>query len=276
MSLEDHSFFYRHFRWWFFYIFIFVSTHICLTSIGAFFHFLLDHEISLVEGWLHKNGWELAVTSKVFSLWIFHRFLQVRLYNPKPIRQFVKKEWRWPDQRLIVAIVFVCISLVYLGKPIYQAQNQSFLWYQFITFFCFGLWFLADYFTIAILQDLFPITIKKSKRYQLAFYVLGFCISFRLIVPDYFGTVVLMHLHFISILLITGKNFQSWGNALFYLCLLAAPAAAILGIDPIWGADYSPFKLTRIPHTAFLITIWVLSLAYYRYRHRWRWPILSK
>ena len=41
------------------YLTIYVATVLILSSIGAFFHFLLDHEISIVEAWLHNNKWEI-------------------------------------------------------------------------------------------------------------------------------------------------------------------------------------------------------------------------
>ena len=49
---------------------IFVVLVVILSSIGAFFHFLLDHEISIVESWLHNNHWEILIVSKIFSLFV--------------------------------------------------------------------------------------------------------------------------------------------------------------------------------------------------------------
>lgn len=271
MTLDERLDFRRNLRWWSFYILIQVICHVCLSSIGAFFHFLLDHGISLVEGWLHNNGWELAVVSKVFALWIVHRMLRIRLYNPRRLRDFIKGQGRWPDQRAIVVSVVLLLVLILLGEPSLQEQNSSYLSYHFVSFLAASTWLIADYFAAAILQDLFPVNRMKAIRWRLAVYLLGFWISFRLVVPDYFGTSVMMYLHFLVLMLMTGNHLQHLGNALAYLLLMAAPAAALLGVDPIWGSDFSPFKLVRMPAAPFLLLVWVLSLSYYRYRHRWRW-----
>ena len=271
MTLDEKLDFRRNLRWWSFYILIQVTIHICLSSIGAFFHFLLDHGISLVEGWLHNNGWELAVISKLSALWIVHRMLRIRLYNPRGLRDFVKGQGRWPDQRAIVVSVVLLILLILVGGPVHQVQNSSYLSYHLVSFFAAATWLIVDYFAAAILQDLFPVTHKKAIRWRLAVYLLGFWISFRLVVPDYFGTSVMMYLHFLVLLLMTGNHLQHLGNALAYVLLMAAPSAALFGVDPIWGADFSPFKLIRMPPAPFLLLAWVLSLFYYRYRHRWRW-----
>lgn len=261
----------RNLRWWGFYVVMNVICHVSLSSVGAFFHFLLGHQISLVEGWLHKNGWELAVVAKVFALWALHRLLRVRLYNPRGAKDFFQ-HWRWPDQRAVVVAVFLNLAFFTLSPPLSQSQNHSYWPYQLMAFVGTGLWFLSDYFAAAILQDLFPVTRRFHKRWRLVVYVVSFWVAFRLVVPDYFHTAWVMHLHLISLLLLTGNHLQQWGNAVSYVFLFAAPAAALFGVDPIWGADFSPFKLQRLPGLPFLLGIWMLSLAYYRYRHRWRWP----
>lgn len=268
---QDLVVFKRHSRWWLFYVAVFIITHVVLSSVGAFFHFLLDHEISIVEGWLHKNGWELTLFSKLFSFFILQKFLQIRLYKPQSLKIYLKDQWRLPNQNLIVSIFFLFIAIIYFGKPIAQPQNFSFFFYHLITFFSFTLWFLIDYFAIAQLKDLFDLNNKSLSRSLYFLYFFSFVISFSMVIPDYFGVSLIIFLHFISILIFGGIKFKQWSNVFFYLILFASPLACIFGVDPVWGTDFSPFKFQHRPHSAFLITLWVISLAYYRYRHRWHW-----
>lgn len=268
---EEKRELHRNLRWWGFYIVLQVACHISLSSIGAFFHFLLGHGISLVEGWLHNNGWELAVASKVFALWVVHRLLRVRLYRPRGFREFIRTQGRWPDQRAVVVSLVLLVVLVAVGGVVRQEQNTSYVGYHFVSYLGVALWLVSDYFTAAILQDLFPVNEAHANRFRLAIYLFSFWISFRLVVPDYFGTSLLMHLHFLVLLSMTGNHLQNLGNALVYVLLTAAPLAAFFGVDPIWGGDFAPFEFTRLPPAPFLLLLWVLSLTYYRYRHRWRW-----
>ena len=270
-EIQELEVFKRQIRWWLLYISVFIVTHVVLSSIGAFFHFLLDHEISIVEGWLHKNGWELTIFSKIFSFFILHKFLQIRLYRPQSLKVFIKEQWRLPNQNLIISILFLFISLIYFGRPVAQPQNFSFIFYHLITFLSISLWFMTDYFALAQLKDLFELNDKKLSRWLYLIYFLSFILSFKMVIPDYFSVSLIIFLHFVSILNITGVKFKQWSNVFFYLILLAAPLASVFGIDPVWGTDFSPFKFQHMPHSAFLITIWVISLAYYRYRHRWHW-----
>jgi hypothetical protein len=272
---DSRHVFYRNLRWWYFYISIYVVIHVCLSSIGAFFHFLLDHEISIVEGWLHKNGWELAIVSKLLAFYVFHKTLLVRLYKPRTLFEFLKQEWRPPSYRLLVCIVFMFISLVIFAGVEKQPQNYSFFWYQFVTYICLVTWYLIDYYVIAQLKDLFEFENVKFQYWLVCHFCIGFFISFKMIIPDYFGVGAVSFLHFIFILMITGVKLQQWSNAFFYLVLFAAPIASLLGLDPIWGQDFTPFKMKGKLQSTFLLILWMISLAYYRYRHRWRWPFVA-
>jgi hypothetical protein len=272
MASESEQDFYRNLRWWGFYIFAQVTCHVVLTSIAAFFHFLLDHELSLVEGWVHNNGWELAVVAKVFAVGVVHRLLRVRLYRPRGVRDFLRDQWHLPDPRTIVVSVFLCLIFLFVSGPEVQSQNSPYFSYHVVAFLGMALWLMLDYFCLAILQDLFPITEHRRERWRFAFYLAGFWLAFRLVVPDYFGTSLVMHLHFLALLVVSGPRFQHWGDVAAYLLIFAAPMGALFGVDPIWGADFSPFKFGLLPSAPFLLVIWMLSLAYYCYRHRLSWP----
>ncbi len=270
MTESERSEFVRGVRWWVFYVLLQVACHVTLTSLGAFFHFQLGHGIAIVEGWLHNNGWEIALTAKVAALWLTHRLLRIRLYNPRGLREFIRRERHTPDQRALVIVVTLFLLLLLTAGPRLQAQNLGYTAHQVMAFVGIGVWFMVDYFTIALLSDLFPLRERRTVRWRFATQLVCFLIAFRLMLPDYSHTLPLMAMHFCSLLLITGKDLRHLGNALLYVGVLVAPLGALFGVDPIWGADFAPFRFTALPAPAFLLLLWVLSLSYYRYRHRWR------
>lgn len=260
----------RNLRWWAFYCMLQIFCHVVLSSVGAFFHFLLGHGINLVEGWLHESGWELVLASKAFALWATHRLLSIRLYRPRSIMNYLKEEFRWPGQKVLVISVFLISVLLMLGGPRGLTQNQAY-WFSHLTaYLAIIAWFLADVVMASLLHDLFPVLSRAGKAWRLGFYVFCFFVFFRLAVPDYYGTAFLIHLQFFTVLFLAGATFRSWGESAAYLVLVAAPASALLGLDPLWGTEFSPFKLTRPPAAPFLLVLWVLSWVYYSYRHRWR------
>lgn len=262
----------RNLRWWAFYTVAQIGCHVALSSVGAFFHFLLGHGINLVEGWLYESGWELVLLSKAFALWATHRLLGIRLYRPHSIMGFLRDEFRWPSQKVLVICTFFISILLLLGAPKFVPQNQAYTSAHLTAFVALVIWFLADIVMAALLHDLFPIVTKEGKAWRLAAYIFCFFIFFSLGVPDYYGTAFLMHLQFFTVLYLAGGTFRSYGESLCYLVLVAAPMGALLGMDPLWGAEFSPFKLSRPPAAPFLLVIWMLSWTYYNYRHKWRLP----
>jgi hypothetical protein len=258
----------RHLRWWAFYVFLQVAAHVVLSSIGAFFHFLLGHGIGLVEGWLHNGAWELALASKAIGLWGTHRLLRVRMYRATGLVAGLREGARWPSERAWVVGVFIIAMLLFWGGPEAVPDNRGHLWAQFTAFGGITLWLLADVVIAGVLQELFPFAEKS--RLRLPAYLVGFALAFRLAFPDYFGTALLMHLHFLTVMILAGPSARRWTESAAYLLLAAAPAAAWLGLDPLWGADFSPWRLARAPAAPFLLAIWMLSWAYYSLRHRWR------
>lgn len=262
----------RNLRWWAFYCVVQVFCHVTISSVGAFFHFLLDHGINLVEGWLHESGWQLVLISKAFALWVTHRLLNVRLYRPRTILNLLKEEFRWPGQKILVISVFLLSVLVILGSPESLPQNNAYWPSHLTAFLAIILWFLADVVMAALLHDLFPIVTPQGRSWRLVLYFVCFFVFFRLGIPDYYGNAFLVYLHFFAVMFLAGSNFRAWGESAAYLVLVAAPIGALLGLDPIWGPEFAPFKLTRPPAAPFLLVIWMLSWAYYTYRHKWRLP----
>jgi hypothetical protein len=269
---SELSDFWRNLRWWGFYIVVQVLAHVALTSVGAFFHFLLDHELSIVEGWVHNNGWELVASAKLFAAWVVHRLLKVRLYRPRGVREFFRDEWRWPEARSLVVTVFLVLILITMSSPVVQSQNGTYLSYHLTAYMGCLTWLMVDYFILAILQDLFPVSHSRLMWWRMVGCLAGFWLSLRLVVPDYFGTSIFMYLHFLSLIILAGPRLLHWSDVAAYVALFAAPMSALFGIDPIWGVDFAPLKFARLPAIPFLILIWMLSWAYYSYRHRLRLP----
>ncbi len=260
----------RNLRWWAFYTALQVAGHLVLSSVGAFFHFLLGHGINLVEGWLHANGWELALLSKAFAFWGTQWLLRVRFYRPRSLASFLKEEARWPERRALVVSVFLLLALVGFGQVVPLSHNRPYTLAQITAFVCSTAWFLGDVLMAATLHELFPVSEASGRRRRAVGYLGFFAVSFLITVPDYFHTSFLVHLHFWTALLLAGQQFKRWESAVAYLLIVAAPSAALLGLDPLWGADFSPFRLSNPPAASFLLVLWVLSWAYYSYRHRWR------
>ncbi len=245
---------------------LYVAIFIVLSSIGAFFHFLLNHEISIVESWLHNNHWEILIIAKLLSLFLLNRWFKVRLYELKSIRELVREFVRWPEPKAIVIAFFMVISYLSLGGAVYTGQNLGYWYYHFVSFLGLFLYFGIEFIVIAYLDDVLNQKEQPSLLWLSIFYTAFFTIAFRLSVPDYYGLLPYVVLCFSSLMYLSGRSFKSWSNVVCFLVVFVAPMGSIFGMDPVWGDDFSPFRVKTKLSLAFLAVIWMVSFCYYKYR----------
>lgn len=245
---------------------LFVVVFILLSSIGAFFHFLLDHEISIVESWIHNNHWEILIIAKLISLYFLNRWFKVRLYELKSFRELTSELVHWPDGKACVVSFFMIISYLSLGGMVFTGQNLGYWYYHLASFLGLFLFFGIEFIVIAYLDDVLNQKEEPSHFWLGIFYTAVFTAAFRLTVPDYYGFLPYVVLCFSSLMFLSGKSFKSWSNVLCFLLLFVAPMGSLFGMDPVWGDDFSPFKVKSKPAHTFLVAIWVISFCYYKYR----------
>ena len=245
---------------------LYVVIFIILSSIGAFFHFLLDHEISIVESWLHNNHWEILLIAKLFSLFLLNRWFHVRLYQLKSIRELVRELVHWPEPKVIVISFFMIISYLTLGGVVYTGQNLGYWYYHFASFLGLFLYFSIEFIVIAYLDDVLNQKESPSFFWLSLSYTILFTIAFRLSVPDYYQLLPYVVLCFSSLMYLSGKAFKSWSNVVCFLVVFVAPMGSVFGLDPVWGEDFSPFKMKSKLGLTFLAAIWMVSFGYYKYR----------
>jgi hypothetical protein len=246
---------------------LYVSAVIILTSIGSFFHFLLDHEISIVESWLHNNHWELLITSKLLSLFLLNRWFTVRLYEFRTVRELVKDLVRWPEPKAIVISLFAAAGVLALGQIEVVPQNFSYWYYHITSFLGLFLFFGIEFIVIVYLDDILHQRSSPPNKLGLALaYIAIFSVAFRLSMPDYYNLMSYVIFCYSVLIYLSGKSFRIWSNVVCFLLLFVAPMGSLVGLDPVWGDDFSPFKVGKHLNVTLLAAVWVISFLYYNYR----------
>lgn len=247
---------------------LYVALVVILSSIGAFFHFLLDHEISIVEAWLHNNSWEILIFSKLISLYLLNRWFSMRMYQLKTIRELITELVSWPHVEAVVVPVFMTFGYLSIAKVDLVPQNIGYWYYHIASFVGLFLFFGVEFVVIAYLDDVLNQKGKPNRLILGLAFTLIFAAAYRMSVPDYYGLLPFVILSFSSLLYLSGKSFNSWSNVVCFLLLFVAPMGAVFGLDPVWGNDFSPARVETKLNVAFLAAIWVISFSYYKYRLR--------
>ncbi len=259
---------FQNFRYYGAYQLLAVVLVILMSSIGAFFHFLLDHEISIVEAWLHNNHWEILIGAKVLSLFFLNRWFKMRLYQMKSLRVLIRELVRWPEPKALVVAVFSLVSYLSLAGTSFVGQNLGYWYYHLTAFLGLCFYFGIEFVVIAYLQDFLTAEDSPSGPELIVGYTAIFTGAFRLSVPNYYDLIPYIVFCFSTLLVLSGRGFRSWSNVVCFLVLFVAPMGAFFGLDPVWGEDFSPFALRTRLALPFLSAIWVVSFFYYKYRDR--------
>jgi len=245
---------------------LFVILVVILSSFGAFFHFLLDHEISIVESWLHNNQWEILIVSKLVSLFLLNRWFKIRLYQLKSFRELFQELVTWPDPKAVVISIFMVTGYITMGRTAFVGQNIGYWYFQIASFLGLIIFFGIEFILIAYLEDILNHKVHPPRLYLGICYTIIFAVAFRMSVPDYYDLMPYVVLCYSSLIYLSGKSFKSWSNVVCFLILFVAPMGSLFGLDPVWGDDFSPFRVDKKLNLAFLAVIWMISFCYYRYR----------
>ncbi len=264
MTVKGNLF--KNVKYYLFYQLVFVLLFNVLSSLGVFFHFLLDHEISIVESWLHNNHWEILILAKVVALLLLNKWFQIRLYQLKSIRQLIRELVKWPEPKAVVISFFMVVSYLSLGKPLYAGQNLGYWYYHFTSFLGLFFYFGIEFIVIAYLDDILNDKEEPSFMWLSLLYTLIFSGAFLACVPDYYKLLPYVIFCFSTLMYLSGKSFRNWSNVVCFLLVFVAPMGSWFGMDPVWGNDFSPFAVKSQVALPFLAMIWMLSFCYYKYR----------
>jgi hypothetical protein len=81
--------------YYFGYSILFLIFHLATISLVSFFHFLLDHDMSVIENWLYRNAWEMILLSKALAGFIIIKALQLNNYFVKNLFFILRGDCRW-------------------------------------------------------------------------------------------------------------------------------------------------------------------------------------
>lgn len=100
------NFIFKQFQFFLSYIVVFLLIYLFTVSIVIFFHFLLDHSLGIIEGWIFYRGWRIIIFSKIVTFYIVTVFLTVN--TNINLKQLIKDRLKRVSSEVYIILFFYC------------------------------------------------------------------------------------------------------------------------------------------------------------------------
>ena len=244
---------------------LFFLTHLSLVSIVTFFHFLIDHDMHIIENWLFSNAWELIISSKLIAFIVTIKFLKLNNYLVTDLLTILKTDIWKPSKSAFVMIVFLatCFSAILLQFGDGLSFNPKSLEYVYFSYVGSILFFVIDFLVINILLR----NVKQFSRRKNSLLIASLLIIFlsftKITLPYIDKFLFIIILHFLTLLIFLFSEKRNIMNIILYSVLLIGPLASLFGFDLVWENAHAVYIYnTKLPLTG-IVGVWLIGIVYY-------------
>lgn len=245
---------------------LFIVIHFVSISVVSFFHFLLDHELSIIEYWLTRNGWEVLIFSKVLASVIFISFFVLNSLKIS-LKEVISSLSYRPTWDAVAIILYFGISMIscfyFISGFSYGSNEEDFLYTSYLGSI---LYYMTDYFVVLLIFKSRNYTDKMRVIFSL-YLALIFFTSTKIALPYTSQFYLFIFLHFLTILTFYSKNPNNFMNPLLYCLVIIGPLSSYFGVDLVWDNAYSPYQFDRSSITVSIMCVWIFGLIYH-YRRK--------
>ncbi len=231
-----------------------------IVSIISFFHFLLDHKLGVIEDWIFDKGWEIVVIGKVLSFILVQKFVQLPSGSRQPFRDLVIETWKRPSRQIFALCIASFLIFMLTCAPLVNSNYHASIFKMMISYIGITVLVLLDVLLLLSLRFHHGFSPWES-RLTIVIMSLVYCLGNDVLFPfaQAFGMREFF-LHLVTLqLAVWGRD--NWSDAAFFVGLVTAPMAALIGLDPVWGAKFSLFYASSSAGIASSISIWIIASA---------------
>lgn len=244
---------------------LFLLFHLSTISLVSFFHFLLDHDMSVIENWLYRNAWEMIFVSKAIAAFIIIKSLQLNNYFIKDFFVILKEDtWR-PTRSALVFIIFLAVifhALIFQfgGEIVGGNKSVDFVYVSFLGSIFF---YFIDFIVINVLVR--NIELKSKRKFLLLTLVITliFMMFTKATLPYISKYYVFLILHFFTLLLFLFSNKKNIMNPILYSVFIIGPLSAFYGLDLVWDNAHALYSYKQSLPVIGIVGVWFIGLIYY-------------
>ncbi|MGZ3787626.1 MAG: hypothetical protein ACXVLQ_03845 [Bacteriovorax sp.] len=236
--------------------FVLWSVHLVLISLISYFHLLLGHNIRTIGDWIGDRGWVLIIISKILIFYLALQFIRLKSKKINSIKSYFRNCIQIPRKEVIVALVFLILGLMGLGKAnfnrtlIFELPRMAFSTVGTFIFFS------VDYALLIILEIFFPLhSVEDRKRKLFLFPLLFYYFTYATFIYEQLVSFKLYAFFFLLLYLGEWRR-RNWTLPLLFLLAFLVPCYSLFGLDPVWSSNYTLLILEKnISSISFFILI---------------------
>lgn len=264
---EFHSALKRQVIYTLLYFSLFWGAHLAIVSIIVFFHFMLDHNLNIIDSWIQEEAWKIIIISKLLAGFPILKFLVIYSDERYPIFSLLKKSLSSIRRETFVCIILLIVmpfvihfSYISYAGPI---NFVKVFWPLVGTIVFYGVDFLIFFF----MQAMMPLRTRQSLLIIVIF-ALASVFAHRLAL-SYAEYDNFLNFSFLSLLLyISIWRGLSWTDSVTLLVLVIAPIAVFVGVNPIGSETSSLFVLENDFSSLSFLSVLFLLFSYLWWRGR--------
>ena len=232
-----------------------------LVSLVAFFHFLLDHGLGIIEEWIFQHSYEILILSKLLSLVGILSFVNVWMEEKRPFRELLANTSIFPHYKIFaISLLQICV-IMFFGAPQWKFNGDISLLKTAMSFVGTIFFYLTDVVLLISLDRVIPLTGRAIWLSHFICSIMFWGIAkFTFFYGANVGSFIFFNGFFCFYLARYGKS--NWTFPLTWLVLVVAPLASFMGMDMLWKNTYALFELTRKIGKVELFILVLVSVLY--------------
>lgn len=242
-------------------------VHTVIVSIIAFFHFSLGHRLTIIDNWVFENAWYIVVFSKLIAAAIAFKFISVKSNRRSPFKELLGGGVLMPTREiLIMTTLLLTFFFLYGGADLSTPESligRKFFWsYYGTTFF-----YIIELFIIFSINNFFPLN-TQSSLFALPIYGLIFWVHNKVTFFYAEGMSFYVFVNFVMLSFLINWKRLNWTLPAFLILFFIGPTASLIGLDPVWGKEYSVFSLKNEISAPVYIAINFIPVLYLLYKKK--------
>lgn len=243
-----------------------ILIQLSTVSLMAFFHFLLDHDMGVVENWLNINAWELLTFSKGLGFILMIKTIRLNLYNLPSFKKILRNKVFFPSLQALVVVMFLNIMGIaiinnHYGDLVFNSDTQISM--VITSYVGTSLFYLLDFLFIFYLFENVSIVKKRNKLILLGIMGMMFLVVTNILQPYSVPNQLMLLIYFVTLLLVYFKDRRNFANPIVICLGWISLFTIIYGHDLVWKNQYAILLFDKMMPLVGTVLSWMLALAYY-------------